>query len=176
MKNIKSTYSFLRVFLIGVGLAVGFGLAKLGVTSLLFRAGIAGDVFDRLSRSEEFYTLGVAVFAFWSTSIIVSAQYIVEQEGILVRHWWRKHYILWKDVERIVFQTNFGFGYVVHIKRNDKMLPVRLVLAGVGNGHKLGKGMIEAATAANPSIHFLGAHEYGPPPYGIFTGDDKLQA
>ena len=167
--RVESTYNAIRVLLIVVGTFVGIGLARLGVMSILFRAGIIGDIFDLMSRGEELYTFAVSLFLLWGVSVVISAQYEVDKDGIKVRHWWRKHYVFWGDIERVTFQTNFGFGYIVHIKKKGKVRLIRLFLAGVGNGHELGKAMIEAATLANPEIRFLGMHEYGPPPYGIFT-------
>ena len=171
--RVQSTYNASRVLLVTIGIFTGIFIARPGIMSILFRTGIAGNIFDLISRTEEIYFLAIATLLLWTASILLSAHYVVDIDGVRVKHWWRKHYIFWEDIERITFQTNFGFGYIVHIKKKGKKLPVRLSLAGVGNSHKLGKAIIEAATLANPKIRFLGMHEYGPPPYGIFAENNS---
>lgn len=170
MESVKSTYSPFRIAIACFCIVFGLGLLNLGISSMLFRVGVAGDIFDKLNRYEEISSFSVAILFIWGASLILSAKYVVEQDGIHVRHWWRHHYISWEDVVSIHFLTNFGFGYTVSIKvKRGSMWNAKLSLATVGNGHKLGKSIIEAGSTANPNIRFLGAHEYGPPPYGIFT-------
>jgi hypothetical protein len=159
---ITSQQSLWSVLLSLFGLVCGVAFLKFGIDALTGRISQGAFLMVAALLSGFLVLLGA--------SIGLTSNYKVSLQGINVNHWWRRQYIKWADVSRITFITNLGWGYVVSIKlKSDQKREIALIPAFLGNGHQLSKAIIEAATLANPRINFVGMHEYGPPPYGIFT-------
>jgi hypothetical protein len=150
--------------IVGGGVAFPYG-------GVLYLASGAGPTFMGILMLLTGLVLLYAGLTGISTSLVVSL------EGIRVRSLWGSREVSWREVQTLHFQTNYFNKYSARIVLDDPdKRPVGLLLGLLGNSHELGKALVEAAYTSNPEIRFSGAHHYGPPPYGIFSGQSEYSS
>jgi hypothetical protein len=161
--NVKSGYSLWSVVFATVfGIFGGIILIKVGIEELFLHQN--QDVMIIL------FSLPLGVILLNVALIALFAKYEVTVDRISVKHWWKHRSADWKNIEVVTLYNYWGWGYNVRIKLiNNIEQDIILFPSFVGNNHNIVKAIIEAATLSNPSIRFVGIHEFGPPPYGIFV-------
>jgi hypothetical protein len=148
-----------------------FITALLIVTSFPF-IGVAGIVNGTLKGLElKVISLVMAVILPTFLLTLITSRYTVTRKGVATRSIWRSRQIMWNEVKALKLVPTYFQVFNIQIILCSSNRHVGLLTAFMSNRNELHKAIIEAARASNPNVELNDwvIHEYGQPPYGIFS-------